>query len=84
MRSSFPRRRESSKSRVRGHESLYFRAAVRKSRIPACAGMAEKKSYRRPGRFASITSQIFASSFTSSKRLISCRPVGEVTLISVI
>ena len=39
-------------------------------------------SYLRPSRF-SIASQMRSSSTTLSKRLISCRPVGEVTLISV-
>ena len=39
-------------------------------------------AYFRPSRF-SIASQMRSSSMTWSKRLISCRPVGEVTLISV-
>ena len=38
--------------------------------------------YLRPSRF-SIASQMRSSKTTLSKRLISCRPVGEVTLISV-
>jgi hypothetical protein len=59
---------------------LLVRCVIGEVRRQSEAGA--RSRYLRPSRF-SIASQMRSSSTTLSKRLISCRPVGEVTLISV-